>query len=162
APAAVYQPAPYAPPVGNAFTPPPLPGGFAAPPPQQVRPQTVAPQATMPETTVPQTTVVQPPLPQAPAPQTLLPQTAVPPPAAATEGSGKVPPNEEILAYVGPEVILMGDVLPDVEFSLKQVLKGKTAPPPDQMEKIRESWIRGRLKHTIEVRQTLVFVKQKI
>src|SRR5262249_32434541 len=62
APAAVYQPAPYAPPVGNAFMPPPLPGGFAAPPPEQVRPQTVAPQATMPETTVPQTTVVQPPL----------------------------------------------------------------------------------------------------
>ncbi len=89
------------------------------------------------------------------------PEPAAPQPAAEAPTGGKLPRNEEILAYVGPDVILMGDVLPEVEHALKQALKGKTPPSDDEMDKIKIGWIRGRLKGVIEVRQVLVYVRQQ-
>jgi hypothetical protein len=75
--------------------------------------------------------------------------------------AGKLPRNEEILAYVGPDVILMGDVLPDVEHALKKALKGKTPPPEHEMDQARIAWTRTRLKGLIELRQMLVHVRQQ-
>jgi hypothetical protein len=93
------------------------------------------------------------------APATTTPQAPTQPADAAQR---KLPRNEQILAYVGPDVILMGDVLPEVEHALKEAMKGKGTPPESEMEKIRTSWIRGRLKGVIDLRQILVHVRQKI
>lgn len=79
-----------------------------------------------------------------------------------TAANGTLPRNETILAYVGPDVILMGDVLPEVLFMLKKELKGRPKPPDDQMEKIRIMWITGRLKGAIEARQLLVYARREI
>jgi len=80
------------------------------------------------------------------------------PPAAPS----KLPRNEEILAYVGPDVVLMGDVLPEVEHLLKQVQKEKGPIPENQIDDVRKHWIRQRLKGAIEIRQILVAVRQKL
>ena len=84
------------------------------------------------------------------------------PVAPAVSDQGIVPRNEEILAYVGPEVILMGDVLPEAEHAIQQWLKGKPKPTESEMEQLRITVIRGRLKSAIELRQLLVYAKQEI
>jgi hypothetical protein len=88
-------------------------------------------------------------------------EPVAPAPTVEARSEVKLPGNEEILARVGPDVILMGDVLPDVEHALKEALKGKTPPPDDEMSKIKIGWIRGRLKGVIQVRQVLVYVRQQ-
>ena len=54
----------------------------------------------------------------------------------------------EIIAWVGPEVILASDVLPDANRHLQKVLERAPSPPPaDEIERVRKMYMSKFLEH---------------
>ncbi len=63
----------------------------------------------------------------------------------------------EIIAWVGPEVILASDVLPDANRHLQKVLERAPQPPPaDEVERARKMYMSKFLEHVIETKLVIV------
>jgi beta-lactamase regulating signal transducer with metallopeptidase domain len=71
----------------------------------------------------------------------------------------------EIIARVGPEVILASDVLPDANHHLKRVLdynRAPQTPPQDEVERLRKLYMSKFLEHVIETKLVIVEGKRKL
>jgi hypothetical protein len=63
----------------------------------------------------------------------------------------------EIIAWVGPEVILASDVLPDANRHLQKILERAPQPPPaDEIERARKMYMSKFLEHLIETKLVIV------
>ena len=92
--------------------------------------------------------------------QSAAPQTV---PAGADGVDSRLPPGDKIIAYVGPDVILMGDVLPEVDHFIRKALsKTRQTVSEAELETIRQNLIRKRLNALIETRRVLVLIRQKV
>jgi hypothetical protein len=63
----------------------------------------------------------------------------------------------EIISWVGPEVILASDVLPDANRQLAKALERAPKPPPEEeIERARKMWMSRFLTHVIETKLIVV------
>ncbi|HEX4142594.1 MAG TPA: peptidyl-prolyl cis-trans isomerase [Pirellulales bacterium] len=63
----------------------------------------------------------------------------------------------EIIAWVGPEVILASDVLPDANRHLQKILERAPQPPPaDEIERARKLYMSKFLEHVIDTKLVIV------
>ena len=67
--------------------------------------------------------------------------------------------TDQIIAQVGPEVVLLSEVLPDVNRKLEQV---KDQIPPGQIDDIRRTWVQQRLQQIVETKLVIVDVQRTV
>ncbi len=71
--------------------------------------------------------------------------------------------GSEIIARVGPEVILASDLLPDTNRHLEKVLQRAPSPPPaDEIERARRLYMSKFLEHVIETKLVVVEARRNL